>query len=402
MAAAAVALAAAALIRVFSIDSIELQPAETAFLDAAAEAVRGFPAGLWAESTGQPAGYPYILSGWMKLSGSSPAAARMLSAALGVAALAAFYVMCLLVFDRRSALFATIMLAFSAWHLEYSSRALPMVGFLLLELLGTVALLAGMAEGGRPKARLWLLALAAVAFGASAYLHNAFFIFSAAVALFWARELLFADDPPAETARGARTFLIVAALVLAPYLAALTLNAGDVWSHAGEVWISRSPQYQEANGFTEQSRHALGSIVSAARGLLWSVEGSRRLDPATGLLAATGLLVGLRGLGDRRRLMLWALFASAVAAGGLTVSQGWDSRLFAAAPAVFAYAGFALHWLLGWMEARVARPFQAAFLVAVFLLVVLYNLTSYYRDPAPTEDPAAAAQPASVQWPTPS
>ena len=401
VAVAVLALAAGALIRVFGIDGpAELLPAETAFLDAASDSVRGFPAALWSESTGQPAGYSYLLAGWVELFESSPAAARMLSALLGAASLVAFYVMCQVFFDRRAALFATLMLAFSAWHLWYSSHALPVAGFLLLVLLGTAALLAGMAGDGRARSRRWLLALAAIAFGASAYFHNAFLISAAAVALLWARDLLFADDPTAEAASSARTYLIVTFVVLAPYLAALAFNAGDVWGQAREVWISSSPQYREAGGVMEQGRHALGGIASSARGLLWSGEDSQRLlDPVTGLLAAVGLLVGLRNLSDRRHLMLWGLFACSVLAGGLTVARGSDALLFAAAPAVFAYAGFALHWLLGWMRARAARPVQVGFVAAVFLFVAMYNLTSDYGEPVPTEDPGTTAQHARVAWP---
>ena len=401
VAAAVLALVAGALIRVFSIDvSAGLLPAETAFLDAATDTVRGFPKALWSESTGQPMGYSYLLAGWVELFESSPAAARMLSALLGAASLVAFYVMCQVVFDRRAALFATLMLAFSAWHLWYSSHAQPIAGFLLLVLLGTAALLAGMAGDGRARSRRWLLALSAIAFGASAYFHNAFLISAAAVALLWARELLFADDPTAEAASRARTYLIVTFVVLAPYLAALAFNAVDVWGQAREVWISSSPQYREAGGVMEQGRHALGGIASAARGLLWSGEDSQRLlDPVTGLLAAVGLLVGLRNLSDRRHLMLWGLFACSVLAGGLTVARGSDALLFAAAPAVFAYAGFALHWLLGWMRGRAARPVQVGFVATVFLFVAMYNLTSDYGEPVPTEDPGTTAQHARVAWP---
>ena len=257
-----------------------------------------------------------------------------------------------------------------------------------------------MAGAGQPRARRWLLALAAIAFGASAYFHSAFLIFAAAVALLWARELLFADDPSAEAPSSARTYLVVAALVLAPYLAALAFNAGDVWGEAKEVWISSSPLYRDAGGVMEQGRHALGSIASAARSLLWSGEDSQRLlDPVTGLLAAVGLLVGLRRLGDRRHLMLWGLFVCSVVAGGLTVARGADALLFAAAPAVFAYTGFALNWLLGWMRGRAARPVQVGFVAAVFLFVAMYNLTSDYGEPAPAEDPGTTAQHASVAWP---
>ncbi len=372
VAAAALVLAAGMLIRVFGVDgSAALLAAETAYLDAAADAARAFPAALWSESTGQPAGYPYLLGGWTEIFGSSPAAVRMASALLGAASLAAFYAMCLAVFARRAALFATLVLALSGWHLWYGGHALPVAGFLLLQLLALAALLAGMAGAGRPRARRWLLALAAVAFGASAYFHSAFLVFAAAVMLLWARELLFTDDTPAEAARGARLYIAVAAVALAP----LALNAGDILA-------SISPDYREAGGVMEQGRHALGSVVGAARALLWPGEDSRRLlDPATGLLAAVGLLVGLRRLGDRRHVMLWALFACAVLAGGLTAARGPDDLLFAAAPAVFAYAGFAVHWLLGWMEGRAVRAAQVGFVAAVFLFVALYNIASDYGEP---------------------
>ena len=402
VAAAVLLIAAWTLVRILTVDgSTGLLSAERAFLDAARDAVGGFPTALWSESTGQPAGHPYLLRGWVELFGSSPKAVRLLSTLLGAASLAAFYVMCLVAFDRRTALFATLMLAFSAWHVWYSGHALPVAGFLLLQLLGVAALLAGMAGTGRT--RRWMLALAALAFGASAYFHSAFFVFAAAVALLWARELLFTDGPTEETVSRARAYLSVAVVVLAPYVTALALNAGEVWGQAREVWISSSPAYHEAGGIMEQGRHALASIFGAALSMLRSgEEGRLLLGPATGLLAAIGLLAALTKLGDRRQMMLWALLACAVVAGGLTVARGPDDILIAAAPAVFAYAGFAVHWLLGWMEGRAARYVQVGFVAAVFLLVAVYNLTSDYGEPVSSEETGTTVQTASVPWWQPS
>ena len=248
-----------------------------------------------------------------------------------------------------------------------------------------------------------MVALAAIAFGASAYFHNAFLVFAAAVALLWVLDLFFRDGPAEETASRARTYLAVAAVVLAPYLAALALNSGDVWGQASEVWISNAPEYQEAGGVMEQGRYTLGSVAAAALSLLRSGEDGRLLlDPATGLLAILGLLVGLGKLGERRHVMLWALFACAVAAGGLTVARGSDDLLSVAVPAVFAYAGFAVHWLLRWMEGRAARPVQVGFVAVVLLFVALYNLTSDYGEPVSSEEMGRAARTASMTWLTPS
>ena len=93
-----------------------------AFLDDVRDAARGFPAALWSESTGQPAGYsvPSKQVGW-RCSEAHPSAARMLSVLLGAASLVAFYVMCQVVFDRRAALFATLMLSHSAHGIVWYS-----------------------------------------------------------------------------------------------------------------------------------------------------------------------------------------------------------------------------------------------------------------------------------------
>lgn len=380
------ALAGTGFVRFFRLGDFQsgLQATELAFLDAATDVAHRIGTGLWSDTIGQPSGFSYLLGGWVWMFGTSATATRMLSAVIGLATLVVFYMLCRSVFGRRPAVFATLMLAYSAWHLGYSSLALPLATFLLLELLGVTALLVGLAETRNRVVRRRLLVLAAMAIGSSVYFHNSFFILAIAIVMVWAREWILDDDAFSPTAGGGRVFLLVMAAIVVPYLLVLALNAGDVWDQTRSVWISWSLEFQEANGFIEHSHHVLVNIVSTVSSLLWIGEGlGRLLDPITGLLATLGLLVGLRHLDDLRHAFLWTLFSSAVLAGSLTVEHGSHTRLMVAVPAIFAYAGFALHWFLSWMEGRIPHMLQGGLVVAIFILLVLYNLTSYYDQPMP-------------------
>ena len=362
--------------------------AESAFLTAAAAVLDGGWIGLWSESAGgQPAGMAYLLAVWSLPFGESIVAARLLSAWLGLATLGMFYLFCRSLFGSRPAALGTLLMALSVWHLSYSRLALPILPFLLVELLAAHLLFLAFANRSSPGRQRRLLVAAGLSFGSGIYVHGGFFVLVAGVLLWWCRELLVAEHPLATVLRRAATFFLPALIVATPYLVSLAANAGEVADRVGAVAVFSSPAYQERSGVTEQTRYVLGNVGGAAVTLLWRKGGDeglqrpadRILDPVTALLAVAGLAVGLRRWRERRYTFLWALLACSLVGAALTREAGVYARLMVAAPAVFASAGLALDWVLSAMRGRAPNLHAYAAATLLVALLAAYNIGSYYR-----------------------
>ena len=387
---ASLAFATAVFVRFYRLGDIPgtVHSAEDAFRRAAASVQEYSWIALWSDATGgQPTGFAYLMGIWGRLLGDSGSSYRLLAAAIGVATIAVFYIFSRSVVGRRAAVFGSLLMAFSAWHLGYSRLALPVISLLLLELVAAHLLLLALREEHLPARRKRLLVLAGLSFGAGAYLHGAFFIFAAGVVLLWLRELLAGEQPVRAVLRTSMAFFVPALAVATPYLVSSALNSGEVADHVRASAVSRSPAYRTAEGVTEQTRYVLGNIGRTAAAVLWrssredEAESRRLLDPATGVLATLGLVVGLGRWRERGHFFLLSLVAVAVVGAGLTVEQGMYGRLIVAAPAIFAYAGFALHWLLTWTKGRVREMPTYAVVALLLAFVVAYNLRSYYAQP---------------------
>ena len=345
--------------------------------------------GLWSPITdGQPTGFAHLVSGWIAAFGDSVASIRMLSAAIGAGSVALFFLFCRRALGFRPALLGSLFLAIGIWHLTYSRLAVP-AGALVLAELGTLLLLLWALKEpvGRPKASRLLVA-AGVVFGAGVYTHNAFFIFAFAIGVVWVRELA-SEYPTAEVGRRFAMFAIPALVVALPYLGALALNAEDVRDRVRGVAVSTEEGYQERVGFMENSQYIFEKTVGSAIALAWRRSGdegsTRLLDPVTGILATVGLVAGLWRWREREHFMLWALFITAVVAAGVTADRGVNARLLVALPAVFAYAGYAAHWILVYMRGRTTTAATYVVAVLVVLFVAWHNLDALYDDAGPNE-----------------
>ncbi|PKB84340.1 MAG: hypothetical protein BZY88_00235, partial [SAR202 cluster bacterium Io17-Chloro-G9] len=154
---------------------------------------------------------------------------------------------------------------------------------------------------------------------------------------------------------------------------------------ARDTVVSSILEYQDRHGVTEQSRYVFANIAKTTRATFWrrSAEAGvgHLLDPVTAILAGVGLAVGLRHWRERSHVFALTMVASTLVAVGLTQEAGMYGRLVVALPALFAYAGFACYWLLGWMRGRVPQAGVYAFVAVVFAFVGVYNLTTYFGSP---------------------
>ena len=358
-----------------------LLPTEQAFRQAAITVIEGHWVGLWSEMTaGQPAGLAYSLAGWVMLFDDTALMIRLLSATVGLATLGLFYLFCRGLFGERAAALGSLLMALSVWHLTYSRMALPVGAMVLLALTTTYLLLLGFREERDTARRRRLLAFAGVALGSGLYFHNAFFVFVVAVVVLWAREYLAAELSPHALRRMSVGFFVPALLVATPYLGYLAYNSGEVIEGVRSVAVTTDPGFQAQRGVADQTRHVVARTVATAKALFGRGLGEL-LDPVTGTLAVLGMAAGAWRWRERGHFALLALAATTVIIVTLTLDSGMYGRLVLALPAVFAYAGYSLHWLMLWMSGRTPRPAAYAVVGLLLAFVALHNLTSYYRHP---------------------
>ena len=352
---------------------------------AVSDILAGRTVGLWSEAAGgQPTGFVYALAGWGGVFGKSAASLRLMSALLGVAAVAMFFVYCRAAFGARAAVLGGMLLAFSLWHIGYSRLALPLGGLVLLQLAASYLLLTALKSEGRLRS----FALAGAVFGAAAYTHNAFYIFAIAVGLWWARELLAGERAVAVVLGRCAAFLAAALVVAMPYVWSLASHSDEAGGRLGAVGLSRSAEYIEQPGLMEQWRFAMRRIVSTAVALPLRGDGDARrlLDPATALLAAAGLIAALWRWRSRETFHLWSTLAAASVVVGLTRDDGMYGRLIVALPVVYAAAGYAFDGLLDLMRGRTTTAVSLAAAGLILAAAGAYNVRSYYDAPVGPED----------------
>ena len=352
----------------------------------------GRAVGLWSEAAGgQPTGFVYALAGWAGVFGEGIASLRFLSALLGLAAVALFFVYCRALFGPRAALLGATLLAVSLWHVGYSRLALPIGALVLLQLAASYLLLTALKSQGRLRS----FALAGAVFGAAVYTHNAFYVFAVVVGLWWARELLAGEHAVAVVWSRCAAFLAAALIVAAPYAWSLAADRDEAGDRLGAVWLSNTAEYAAQPGLMEQWRFEMRNIVSTAAALpLRAEEEARRLlDPATALLAAAGLMAALWRWRRRENFHLWSTLAAAVVVVGLTRDDGIYGRLIVALPAVYAAAGYAFDGLLDLMRGRVAPAVSLAVAALLLAGAGAYNVRAWYDDPIGPDDSRWAGVP---------
>ena len=409
-----VAFAVAVFVRFYGLGDTPstLVIAERKLLSAALEIADGRWIGLWSESLGgQPTGAAFLAAPVVLATGESGTALRLLWAVLGVATVTMLFAFCRLAFSTRVAVLAALLLAFSSWHLQFSRLALPAAIVPLVELAVAFLLLSALADGRTAVERRRLLLLAGLCFGVGFYFHNGWWIFAVAVAAFWAREFLAADSPLDVVARRAWTFAVPALLMALPFFAYIAVNPTPVDDRVRAVAVTGTPEFQERNGLTEQTRHVVSNVARAAGTLVLgrSVDANgdaasyRLLDLISAILVVVGLAVAAWHFKRRVYFLPIALLASTLLAAALTNNLELHSRMLVALPAVFVLGGLGLDWLFSWLKGRLSLRAEYGFVAAVIMLVAWLNLTAYYRAPTGPDETllATGARPSLSKVPSP-
>ena len=139
----------AALPRFYQLDSVPagLSAIERVFAAAASRVAHEGWIGLGPDAVaGEPPGFAYLLGAWSLLAGDSTLALRLLPAVLGVATVGLFYLLTRRLLGVRPALFASVILALSFWHLQFSRLILPTILMLVAALAAANLLAAAIDE----------------------------------------------------------------------------------------------------------------------------------------------------------------------------------------------------------------------------------------------------------------
>ena len=278
----------------------------------------------------------------------------------------------------RPALFASVILALSFWHLQFSRLILPTILMLVAALAAANLLAAAIDEKCNDVRRRTLAAAAGLLVGLTPYIDSSFSILFAAVALFCLVQLAREGRHAGEIAG---VLWLSAAAAALPYLFIAVSDPGAALEQVTANSITAGQEYQDLQGITEQTRYLAASVAKTVVRVFFGALGgetARLLDAITGLLALVGLLVAATRWRERGPMLLLVLFVVGVALAGLTIEEGIFGRLVVAAPAALAAAGLGLHWIMTWIEGRLsARAIYG--LAAVLLLLVAYaNLDSYF------------------------
>ncbi len=323
----------------------------------------------------QPPGLEYLMAPWIALFDDSIATARKLVAVLGIASIGLFFLLFRGLFGTRAAGLGSTLMAFGAWPMYFSRFSSPVVLLLLVELLVLYLMTKALDERRDGQRRRLLLVLSGISFGTGIYTHNAFFIFAVAVAFLWVREYIVAGPKYGAITRLTVVFLAPAIVVAIPYMFAMASSWDQVSANTARVWVTHTYEYRSLNGVDEQASHIVAGIGRAAVSLVLrryaegpDGSGVRLVDSVTALLAVIGLAVGAFRWHRRGHAMVWLLLIVSVIGVGMTTADGFYGRFVVLLPAVFAAAGFGIHWLLTWMRGRLS---VAAHYVIVTLLIII-------------------------------
>ena len=378
---ALLAAAAAVLPRVFRLDSVPagISAIERAFAAAASRVSHEGWIGLGPDAVaGEPAGFAYLLGVWSVLAGDSTLSLRILPASLGIVTTGLFYMLTRRLLGARPALFSSVILALSFWHLQFSRLILPTIMMLGAALAAANLLAAALDETGKDVRRRTLAIAAGLVVGLTPYIDSSFPILVVAVALFCLAQVALKKEHAGEVAAA---LWIAAAVAALPYLFIVASDPGAALEQITAYSITASQGYHDLQGITEQTRYLAASVAKMLGRVFFGAFGgehARLLDAFTGLLALVGLLVSAARWRVRGHMLLLALFGVGVVLAGLTAEQGVYGRLVVAAPASFAAAGFGLHWTMTWVKGRFSDIVVYGFAALLVAAIAYMNLSAYF------------------------
>lgn len=192
---------------------------------------------------GTPSGTFYWAATVFRFFGESMFTVRLAFSILGIATIPLTYLAFRLLFDKRVAILAAIILAVMSWHVHLSRAAFTPVAWPLMQ-MGTLAFLAA----GFKTRRLSFFAIAGLFFGGGPYGYLGFFSFIIVLAFYLPYVFLTAyRQQVKEFARWMAVFAVFAVLILLPLMSFARSPDSVFWDRFRLYSYTKTPEYQAAD-----------------------------------------------------------------------------------------------------------------------------------------------------------
>ena len=335
---------------------------------------------------GQTTGPLYFTALVFSLSEPTSFTLHLSMALLGVATVPASYLLFRIGFGRWVALFSTVALTFSYWHLFYSRSAFMLISMPLMTTLAAAAILIALRSTTR-----WAWFTAGIALGLGVYSYNGYLMFIVATAVLIATVLVLGRDRLRHYAAGAAV-LTAGFLIAAFPLIRFAYSDPDFYLYRFRyASVLRDQDFQEARTLGERAAFWTGRARDAAVLPLSHPEidygdamgGRGAMDPVLALLAYAGLGIAMARWRSPPHLLAAVAFVSGLAVLLLgEENQGEMRRAFIVLPFAYGLAGVAaiagVRWLTGLVGGPGGRTLAYAAAAAVLALAVSLNLWTYF------------------------
>ncbi|MGB3906098.1 MAG: glycosyltransferase family 39 protein, partial [Anaerolineae bacterium] len=321
--------------------------------------------------------YLYLVVASFWLFGASTAALRMVSALMGIGAVAAGYLTGRELFGRRMGLVLAFLLAVSRWHINFSRIGMENASTPLFELVTIGFLLRGIR-----RQRLSDFAWAGMAMGLGMVFYTGFLSFPLVLAFFLAHSSLVERNFFRRFWRGLLVFGVAVLLTVGPVAQYAIRSPEEFWSRTQKTSVfagkTRAQAWEAVRG--SAGKHLLMFNYRGDRYGRHNLPGEPMLDPVSGALMVLGVGVCL-WRGRRPRSLLLLVWLGVMLCPGI-FSLEWEAphalRAIGSLPAAYLLAVVPIDGLWREWERGVPQRYARYFVLLVVLLLVRIGYTNYH------------------------
>ena len=341
---------------------------------------------------GQPTGPLYFTAVVFELLGADSFTLHLSMALLGAATIPAAYLLLRIGFGRSVALFGTVALTFSYWHLFFSRTGFMVISMPLMTALAATAVLLALRSSTR-----WSWFVAGILLGLGLYSYNGYLAFLGIAGVFLTLVLMIGRDNLRTYVAGVAVLIVGFVIAGLPLLRVMYLEPDFYFQHHRTVSVLRETRFQEAGSLGERAGYFAGRAWDAATLPLHypdadGVDGFGErgaVDPITALLAYVGLAIAVARWRSPPHLFLAIAFVLGL--GVLMVGLedlGEMRRSLIIVPFVFGLSGIAaveigraIYRIDGVKSRRIAYVGGTV----VLTIVVTWNTWTYFGEIVPEE-----------------
>lgn len=314
----------------------------------------------------------FLIAGAFKVFGRGMLAIRLVSAGVGIATVVAFYFLARIYLSRPVALAATVLLAVSAWHLNFSRIGLQGI---LSPLFGVLALLF-LVRAWR-SGRLTDFALAGFAVSGGVWAYSASNVLPAVAAVFVVAAALAWRSRLRERLPGLALLAVAFAVSISPLAYYAATHQDEYFARARETNIFRDRTAKEELEVlvSNTRKHVLMFNYKGDNNGRHNLPGHPMLDDATGVLAVLGLAYAVYRIRRPEYLLLLVALLLGLTGGIFTLDfeAPQSLRSILTLPVAYLLAGVALEAV--WRS--FTPPGRAALARGVLAAGLLVGLLAY-------------------------